>query len=74
MSQSLVKKRDELIKQLQHEPGFVSVGIAKEQGDFVLLVAVDSSFHGQVPETFEGVAVVVQDLGQAKSHYQSGKE
>jgi hypothetical protein len=65
--QSLTQKRDDLIKQLADQSGFISVGIAKKNGQLVLLVAVDPTFHGQVPENFEGVGVVVEDLGQAES-------
>jgi hypothetical protein len=64
---SLIEKRDGLIKQLEHQSGFVSVGIAKKEGNVVLLVAVDPSFHGDIPQNFEGVGVVVEDLGEARS-------
>ena len=63
---SLMEKRDDLIKRLADQVGFVSVGIAKKDGRLVLLVAVDPSFSGQVPEKFEGVGVVVEDLGRAE--------
>jgi hypothetical protein len=64
---SLTEKRDDLTKQLEDQSGFISVGIAKKDGQPVLLVAVDHSFDGQVPDNFEGVGVVVEDLGKAQS-------
>jgi hypothetical protein len=64
---SLTEKRDKLINHLKNESGFVSAGIAKRDGKLVLLIAVDGSFQGSVPETFEGVSVVVENLGRAES-------
>jgi hypothetical protein len=64
---SLVEKRDDLIKQLENQSGIISVGIAKKNGQHVLLVAVDPSFEGDLPENFEGIGVVVEDLGRAES-------
>ncbi len=66
MTRSLVEKRDGLIKELKHRPGFVSVGFTKSNDKIALLVAVDDSFYGDVPETFEGMEVVVRDLGEAQ--------
>lgn len=69
MTQSLVEKRDKLIDQLHDTPGFVSVGFAKKDDDIVLLVAIEDSFRGDVPETFQGIRVIVQDLGEARVVY-----
>jgi hypothetical protein len=69
MTDSLVEKRDGLIKELQGKPGFVSVGFTKRDGKIALLVAVNDSFYGDVPETFEGMEVVVRDLGEAHVAY-----
>lgn len=65
MTHSLIEKRDELIKKLHNTPGFQSVGLAKRSGNIVLLVAVDDNFRRNIPQSFEGVKVVVEDLGQA---------
>ena len=66
MTHSLVEKRDELIKELEGRQGFVSVGFAKRDDEIALLVAVDDTFYGDVPETFEGMDVIVRDLGEAQ--------
>jgi hypothetical protein len=69
MTASLLDKRDELIDKLRGTPGFVSVGFAKKDDEVVLLVAVDDSFHGTIPEAFEGMEVIVEDLGEAQVEY-----
>jgi hypothetical protein len=69
MIHPLIEKRDELIKRLQHMAGVVSVGLAKRSGDVVLLVAVNNAFSGEVPKVFNGVGVVVEDLGEAQVEF-----
>jgi len=64
---SLTEIRDGLIRQLENAVGVISVGVSKKSGKFVLMVAVDSSFNGAIPQKFEGLDVIVEDLGQAKS-------
>jgi hypothetical protein len=61
--------RNELMNQLDDVPGVVSVGFARRDGDTALLVAVDDSFHDDVPETFEGIRVIVENLGEARVNY-----
>jgi hypothetical protein len=60
----LVAMRDELIRLLDGEPGFRSVGIAKDNGKTVLGVSADTDeFHKAAPRTFHGMGVKVRDLG-----------
>ncbi|CAA9227425.1 MAG: hypothetical protein AVDCRST_MAG93-732 [uncultured Chloroflexia bacterium] len=66
MTHSLVETRDALIDRLHEVPGVVSVGFAKRDGEVVLLVAVDEHFDADIPENFEGIRVVVENLGQAR--------
>lgn len=65
-------------RQLEGREGVVSVGLGKEDGEFVLVVAVDgprapevdatqgSPVRPGLPRRFHGLRVVVQDLGEAR--------
>jgi hypothetical protein len=71
---SLIEMRDRLIEELSDQAGVLSVGIASRGGQLVLLVAVDESLReGTIPERFEGVRVVVEDLGRAESQISQGR-
>ncbi len=61
--------RDELAKILSDVPGVMSIGIGKENNKVVLLVAIDpNDFAGNVPSSFQGVGVIIRNLGMASLH------
>ncbi len=67
MNSDYLTLRDELASVLREVPGVLSVGIGKEDSRIVLVVAIDPiHFTGGVPSSFDGVAVVLRDLGMAK--------
>ena len=65
--------RSKLAESLQKVPGVISIGIGREDGKIVLIVAIDSSvFTGDVPDSFKGVDVITRDLGVARLHMTDG--
>jgi hypothetical protein len=64
MKNSYLDVRDELSSLLADMDGVISVGITKKADAICLLVAVDpDQYSGGVPESFQGIDVVVRDLG-----------
>ena len=59
--------RDALARSLKSVPGVVSVGLSKHSGEIILMVAIDQQkFSGAVPDNFEGLRVVLKDLGRGE--------
>jgi len=63
----LLEKRDHLLKDLRRRrtPGVISAGLGRRDGQNVLTVLVRPSFSGELPETFEGLGVVVTPLSNS---------
>lgn len=65
--------RVKLAESLKKVPGVISIGIGREDGKIVLIVAIDSRvFTGEVPDSFEGIDVITRDLGVARLHMTDG--
>lgn len=66
---NVMQLRDQLVKRLHDIPGFLTVGIGKQNKSTVLVVSIDSGkFKGGAPKTFGGYEVLVRDLGPSVGH------
>lgn len=64
-NRDLLEMRDELIRILDGEPGFKSVGIGRDGDNPVLVVSINAAeFHQRSPRVLHGVGVHFRDLGR----------
>ena len=69
MPGGLFELRDRLTVLVKDLPGLLTVGIGKQKGKLVFVLAVDTSaFQGGAPTSFEGHRVLVKDLGVPVAH------
>jgi hypothetical protein len=63
------KYRDEFASSLKDVPGVISVGLGREHGEVVLVVAVDpDEFRQTLPERYRDVRVKIRELGIGDSY------
>jgi hypothetical protein len=66
---SIFAKRDRLVERLRDSVQVRSVGIGRRNGKAVFLVLVGSDDALPQLDTFEGVPLIVERIGDAEAHH-----